>query len=307
VTSRGHRSEIERALRFIADHLDAPLTVADVASAARLSEFHFHRVFHAEVGEPIGRFVTRRRLELAALRLAYERDRSVTDIALSSGYSSTSNFSKAFSRYFGASPTDVREGRAASESFGQLADRYNKQFRPSDLYVVPPAPSDDERRARAATCVVRMENSPGLEFACIAGPGGYGLETLEPVWKDLISRGRQLGICGDEVDAWGIAFDSPNVTAPELCRYQACVPCEAERTLTPPLFRDRMPEGRYAVFSYDGAVDGLDDAFRTIYSCWFPESSLSPHDFTPYQRYIGNEPKAGQVRLEIWLKTRQQR
>lgn len=305
MTSRnGHRPEIERALRFIAEHLDEPITVAEVARAAHLSEFHFHRVFHAEVGEPIGRFVTRRRLELSALRLAYERDRTVTEIALSSGYSSASNFSKAFSSYFGASPSDVREGHAASESVGKWTVQYGKEFRPADLYVVPPAMNDDERRARAAACRVRMESWPGLDLACMAGPGGYGLETLSPLWEELIERCRQLGICGGAVDAWGIAFDSPTVTAPELCRYHACVPNPVDQTLAPPLFRARMPEGRYAVFSYDGPISGLDDAFRTIYSCWFPLSSLAPEDFTPYQRYVGDEPKDGQVQLEIWLRAR---
>src|SRR5262245_33722865 len=103
-----NRTAIERSLAFIAQHLEEPLQVSDVARAAHLSEFHLHRVFHAEVGESIGRFITRRRLEVSALRLAYEPDRSITDIALSSGYSSSSNFSKAFSAYFGQSPSSVR-------------------------------------------------------------------------------------------------------------------------------------------------------------------------------------------------------
>jgi len=102
------RPEIARALHYIAEHLHQPLTVADVAKVTHLSEYHFHRQFHALVGEPLGRYVTRRRLELAALRLAYEPDRSITEIALESGYSSSSNFSKAFSAYFGCSPSQVR-------------------------------------------------------------------------------------------------------------------------------------------------------------------------------------------------------
>lgn len=203
----GYRPQIERALRFIAEHLDEPLTVAEVARAAHSSEFHFHRLFHAEVGEPIGRFVTRRRLELAALRLAYERDRSITDIALSSGYSSSSNFSKAFSHYFGASPSAVRDGSHV-ESVGKLTAQYGKQFTPADLYVVPPAMPDAERHKRAERCQPRMVSWPGLELACMTGPGGYGLETLEALWQELIARGTQLGICGAVVDAWGIAFDS---------------------------------------------------------------------------------------------------
>jgi AraC family transcriptional regulator len=307
MTSRaGHRSEIKRALRFIAEHLDEPITVAEVARAAHLSEFHFHRLFHAEVGEPIGRFVTRHRLELAALRMAYERDRSVTDIALSSGYSSTSNFSKAFKGYFGSSPTDVREGQGVSESIGKLTAQYGKAFRPGDLYVVPPMLGDEERRARAAACLVRMETSLGMDFACLSGPGGYGLEALEPLWQDLIARCTELGICSGSgaIDAWGIPFDSPSVTAPEFCRYHACVPCAPEQPLTPPLFHARMPEGRFAVFTYRGAVEGLEESYRTIFSCWFPLSALAPDDFTPYQRYIGDEPKDGRVELETWLKVR---
>jgi AraC-like DNA-binding protein len=46
-------------------------------------------VFHATLGESIGRFITRRRLELAALRLAYEPDATITAIALDCGYSSS--------------------------------------------------------------------------------------------------------------------------------------------------------------------------------------------------------------------------
>lgn len=300
----GHRLEIERALRFIVEHLDEPLTVAEVAQAAHLSEFHFHRLFHAEVGEPIGRFVTRQRLALAALRLAYERDRPITDIALSSGYSSSSNFSKAFKAYFGASPSDVREGREVPALVGKLTAEHGKQFRPADLYVVPPSLRDEERRARAAECVMRMENCAGIDFACMAGPGGYGLEALGPLWESLIAQCRQLGLCEDDVDAWAMAFDSPAVTSPELCRYHACVPCSAEQTLTAPLFRGRMPEGRYAVFSWRGPVAELEASYRTIFSCWFPTSALAPDDYTPYQHYIADEPRDGQVELETWFKVR---
>ena len=107
--SLDYRPRVERALRFIGENLDRPLSVAEVARAAHLSEFHFHRIFAAVMGEPIGRLITRRRLELAALRLAYETERSVTDIALSVGFSSTSNFSKAFSAHFGCAPSRLRQ------------------------------------------------------------------------------------------------------------------------------------------------------------------------------------------------------
>jgi predicted transcriptional regulator YdeE len=68
-----------------------------------------------------------------------------------------------------------------------------------------------------------------------------------------------------------------------------------------------MPEGRYAVFEYAGAVAELGDAYRSIYSCWFRSSSLAPEDFTPFDHYVGDFPQAGQVRLELWFRVRARR
>jgi transcriptional regulator GlxA family with amidase domain len=50
------RAEVQRALRVVAENLDKPITVADVGHAARSSEFDLHRMFHAHMGESVGRF-----------------------------------------------------------------------------------------------------------------------------------------------------------------------------------------------------------------------------------------------------------
>ena len=117
--SSDDRPRIERALAFITENIARPLTVAEVAKTAHLSEFHFHRVFSAVMGEPVGRWITRKRLELAAMRLAYEPETSVTEIALSVGYSSPSNFTKAFTAFFGRAPTSVRRADARSADTGR--------------------------------------------------------------------------------------------------------------------------------------------------------------------------------------------
>ncbi|MET0385265.1 MAG: AraC family transcriptional regulator [Polyangiales bacterium] len=304
------RPEIERALRFIAAQLTQPITAADVARAAHLSEFHLHRVFHAEVGESIGRFITRRRLELAALRLAYEPDRSITDIALSSGYSSSSNFSKAFAGFFGVNPRSVRERQAGmSPRVGKLMAQYGKPFEPDDLYTCLPTQEPSERAREAATwnAAVRFETVDTLPFACLASTDGYDYATLETTWNTLIDRARQLGLCQEDVDAWGIAHDSPQLTAPELCRYHASVPCPPGTVLPAPLFAGERSAGRYAVFHYSGAVSGVADAYRSIYSCWFPEASIAPDNYEPLDHYITDAPKDGQVTLELWFKTRTRR
>ncbi len=307
----GQRPEIERALRFIGENLERTITVADVARAAHLSEFHLHRVFHAALGESVGRFLTRRRLEQAALSLAYQPDRSVTEIALSSGYSSSSNFSTAFAAYFGVSPSQLRSpSQGLPPRVGKLTAQHGKAFNPEALYTLPPAPSSEERKREAALweARVRYETVEGRPLACLASPDGYDLATLERTWQELIERAYQLGLAqGPAVDAWGIAHDSPSITAPERCRYHACVPCAADAVLPPPLFRGEMPAGRYAVFRYNGSVYDVQDAYRSIYSCWFRESSLAPVDFVPFDHYVGDFPKDGFIDFEIWFRVQARR
>lgn len=117
------------------------------------------------------------------------------------------------------------------------------------------------------------------DFASLASPSGYDVSMLEQTWTELIALSRQLGLCEGEVDAWGIAHDCPTITAPDHLRYHASIPCTSSPALSAPLFRSRMHAGRYAVFDYTGAVSGVADAYRSIYSCWFPESSVAPDDF----------------------------
>jgi len=301
------RPELERALAFVAEHLEAPLTAADVARVACMSEFHFQRVFHEALGESIGRFTTRKRLERAALRLAYERESSITNIALSSGYSSSSNFSKAFTAYFGCSPSDVRNpGGVLPDQVGKITALYGKDFRPQALYTIPNAPDADAVKRQAAHWDrrVRFVDSPGLRFACLSSQEGYEFSTLEATWSELITRCRQLGICGDDVDAWGMAFDSPDLTAPERCRYHACVPCPSPTALPEPLFAGELEAGRYAVFEYEGAVGDVGAAYRSIYSCWFRHSSVAPEDFQPVEHYVSDAPRGGHVAMEMWLRVR---
>ena len=50
-----------RAIDYIVRNLDGALRLEDVARVACFSPFHFHRVFHALLGETLNQFVKRQR------------------------------------------------------------------------------------------------------------------------------------------------------------------------------------------------------------------------------------------------------
>ena len=71
-TNKSHEEylrRIHKALVFIQDHLDEAIQLKDVATASHFSPFHFHRLFHGIVGETVHDYLTRKRMERAALRL----------------------------------------------------------------------------------------------------------------------------------------------------------------------------------------------------------------------------------------------
>lgn len=306
--SLDQRQRMLRAAAYIVENLHRPISVAEVAKSVALSEFHFHRLFSALMDETVGEFALRRRMELSALRLAYRPDCSITEIALDSGYSSSANFAKAFSLYFGCRPSDVRKPLHAQNSkLGKLTSRYGKDFSPAELYALPgPAPeAERERRRREVERELRFEVQQEKPLACLRSPSGYDYKALSDTWAELIGRARQLGICGDEVDAFGMSHDSPQITAPELCRYDACVPYDGRIALPAPLFRAVIPAGRYAIFRYAGEVLGVEARVRDIFSLWFPHSSVFPDEqFTSIDHYVNDEPKDGFVDMEIWFRVR---
>jgi AraC family transcriptional regulator len=88
-------------------HLSEQISLAMLARITRLSEQHFCRAFKKSFGIPPHRYHVQRRIECAK-RLLADRSKSVTDIALTLGYSQTSAFSVAFRKTTGRSPREFR-------------------------------------------------------------------------------------------------------------------------------------------------------------------------------------------------------
>jgi AraC family transcriptional regulator len=102
-----------RVMAFVSQHIERNFTVADLAEAACMSPAHFARSFKATTGQCPHEFVSRIRLALAKRMLA-DQQLPISDIALSTGFSSQSNFSRAFRDATGMTP---RAWRATSAAF----------------------------------------------------------------------------------------------------------------------------------------------------------------------------------------------
>lgn len=98
---------VQRALEHIESHLDGPLPLRTLADVARLSPYHFARVFRRETGESLHQYVLQRRVHTAE-QLLVETAESLAQIAYRAGFGSQSHMTRVFKKLIGRTPTEVR-------------------------------------------------------------------------------------------------------------------------------------------------------------------------------------------------------
>jgi AraC family transcriptional regulator len=98
-------AEAARAIESWSD--DETLDLAALARVARLSKYHFLRVFRRAVGATPHQYLIATRLRRAAARLSGTSE-SVTSIAFDCGFGDLSTFNARFRAAFGRTPSDYR-------------------------------------------------------------------------------------------------------------------------------------------------------------------------------------------------------
>lgn len=103
-----------RALDFMRARMSEDISLDTLATEARLSPFHFARMFKQSIGVPPRVYLTRLRLERASELLEFT-DLPVTHIAQDVGYSSSQVLARVFLKHRRVSPSDYRRAvRAAA-------------------------------------------------------------------------------------------------------------------------------------------------------------------------------------------------
>ena len=99
--------QTSRVISFMRDHLDAAISLDDLAGLVNLSRFHFCTAFRLATGQTPHEWLVRQRVARACELLA-EPSLSITEIALMVGYQTPSSFAAAFRRVTSVTPRDFR-------------------------------------------------------------------------------------------------------------------------------------------------------------------------------------------------------
>lgn len=107
VISRPLSEPVARVIRLMRNRFDEPLSLAELASTALFSQFHFSRTFRQETGVSPGRYLAAIRM-FEAKRLLLTTSQNVADISCRVGYSSVGTFTTRFTKSVGVSPNRYR-------------------------------------------------------------------------------------------------------------------------------------------------------------------------------------------------------
>ncbi len=105
----GAGNAIARSIAHVSSHLDAPISIDDMASRAGMSRAVFHRKFKQVTTMAPIQFVKSMRLNNAAMKIA--GGMTVNKAAMDVGYVSPSQFSRDFKRMYGQSPRQWGEAQ----------------------------------------------------------------------------------------------------------------------------------------------------------------------------------------------------
>lgn len=103
-TADRHNEMLLNVTEWIEDNLQSPISLSRLAAEAGLSEKYFCRVFKVFTGHTPTDYINMLRIDRACNLLSFEQ-MTVTEAALSCGFSDMSYFSKLFLRYKGTTPS----------------------------------------------------------------------------------------------------------------------------------------------------------------------------------------------------------
>lgn len=258
---------INRVVDYISDHLDEDTSLRKLAGIASLSEYHFHRIFRSMMGESVGDFTGRMRMERAISLMRRAKRVNLSEIACECGYNSLSSFSRSFKKRYGSSPT--------LSDMDQLLklSKIGQTYPIPSRYYLNPFP-DDEREMEFPVQIVDKDD---LNLAYIRCYGLYldGQKGMD-AYARLMAWAAQNGHRVPGAQVIGMSPDDPEVTPLAKCRYDLCI------TLNCPIKPEgeigfvRLPAAQYAVHHCRGDITAFEQAWNYFFKVWFPNSGYVP-------------------------------
>lgn len=123
--------ELNKIMEYIEKHLEEKIEVATIAKMLAMNEYTFQRVFAVIANTTFSEYIRHRRLSNAGQEMFLNTEK-IVDIAIKYGYNNATAFSRAFERFHGIKPSEVRKNPERLKMYTKLhfneSYEHNKKF-----------------------------------------------------------------------------------------------------------------------------------------------------------------------------------
>ncbi|BCK01294.1 AraC family transcriptional regulator [Anaerocolumna chitinilytica] len=268
---------LEKAIDYMEENLLSDLECEEVAEGVYISNHHFQRTFTLLTGLTMGEYIRNRRLSLAGGELL-RKETKVIDVALKYGYDSPESFTKAFKRFHGITPVQVKKQGASLKSFNRLIIKIIMEGGSSMDY--------------------RIEKKEAFEVVLMTRTFNYqnNMTDIPKFWSEYLESGLDEKVCG----ALGICLPMDDETK----EFEYGIGCCKE-------FLSEVPEGfqvytipayTWAIFRCVGPMPGaIQDMWKRVYSEWLPQANYELVQGYDIENYTEGDASSPDYVSEIWL------
>lgn len=280
ITRHEHLKRINLVIDYISSHLDEKLYLDKLSNISAISPYHFHRIMSAYLGESIGSYIIRCRIEASSTILKYS-SHQVDEIAYKIGYDSPASFTKAFKKHFGVSPTEFRNTNNSITMKTLITDR----TLPDGFKLMPKIA---ERTAKRAIYIRLI--------------GDYKSNDYSQAWEKIWGFIKEKRLFGFNQECLGIAYNDPNITEDDKCQYDCCITISKDIKPEGEIGVKNIEGGKYSVFKFKGSPDKIGSVYNAIFNTWLQEYNYELRDAPSFEKYVKfSKANPDKNRTEVYI------
>lgn len=288
-----------KIIQYIDNNLDTELSLEKVAEIAAYSPFHFHRIFKMIIGETLQNYIFRKRIEKSAFYLSLRKNLSVRDIYLNLGFSSHSDFSKAFKKYYGKSPSEFR--KITPEKFHTISQIHRKNGQVDTVFDQYICNIKNLLNWSTMNLKIKVTDLPEMNLASVMS---LGIANVESSFNVLIDWAKEKQLFPREnLKMISVYHDSFKVTSADKVRIHACMlldkPLEKQDG---EIFPEMLEAGKFIVGSGELTLAEFEQSWVSLF-LWMKENGYTTRKAFPFEIYHSNfkEHPEGKMLVDFYI------
>lgn len=273
-----------KIIQYIDNNLDTELSLEIVSEIGAYSPFHFHRIFKLIIGETLQNYIFRKRIEKSAFYISLRKNLSIKDIYLNVGFSSHSDFNKAFKKHYGKSPSEFR--KITPEKFHTISQIHRKNGQVDTVFDQYICNIENLLNWSTMNLKIKVTDLPEMNLASVMS---LGIANVESSFNILIDWAKEKQLFPREnLKMISVYHDSFKVTSADKVRIHASMlldkPLEKQDG---EIFPETLEAGKFIVGSGELTLAECEQSWVSLF-LWMKENSYTTRKAFPFEIYHSN-------------------